>query len=135
MAKRTVRIHNSRGLSVGTSHEVAFVRKYIKAKHMRYLKVWQNKLSLSSCAFVLRAKEATEKVPLASLQCLSKRDKVYLIWLTPRTLRSKKDWRDSIIHELLHALFWELGRNRRCFPMHTEEWLVSKMARVLSRNE
>lgn len=117
-------------LRYGTPAQKQYIQRHIKQKHLQYLKRWQKKLGLEHCVFALWAKKATKYVPLASLQPIENR--LYVIWLTPRTLAST-DWRDSIVHELLHALFWENKRAGKVTCIG-EERMVSLISGLLSRN-
>lgn len=125
---------NTRGLrpQQASKEERAYTRRHIKAKHLRYLNRWQVKLGLTNCSFALRAKPSTRDVPLASMQVIEGISNVYIVWLTPATLRTA-DWRDSIIHELLHCLFFEFRNTSQELPYPMEECIVSKVANLLSR--
>jgi hypothetical protein len=98
---------------------------------MAYLKRWQKKLELSDFGFALLAKPATKKVPRSSVCPLG--DNLYIIWLTPETLTLENDWRDSIVHELLHTLMIKHYWRPRRLSRKTEELLVFALAGLLSR--
>lgn len=121
---------NTRGLALGTRNQQKFVQRYIKQKHLQYLKRWQKKLELEHCVFILRAKKATKRVPLASIQKVDRT--LFIIWLTPKTLAST-DWRDSIVHELLHALFWDNKRADKVTDIG-EERIIILISSLLARS-
>ncbi len=109
--------------------------KLIKPIHKAFINRWRKRLGLK-CELVLTAyykndKKVSSSNALAWFWPLIDGGP-YVIGLSNVTLRST-DWRDSIVHELLHAVFHESLARGRSLSMKREEHMIGMLAPMLTR--
>ena len=128
---------------MGTKRDQELTRKYLKSKHLRFLRRWQHRIGLGYCEFTMRIvrrimprEKGEKKDVLASID--HQGGCAYTISLSLRTMRSRKDWRDSILHELMHVLFWELRQqlrkkrlDKKKLDLEFEELIVSLFSHIM----
>ncbi len=112
-------------------------KRFLKPKHKAYLRRWRQKLDLQDQQIALYVYDYKKDHKNPKLRALARiavhvQPHLHALGLSNRTMKST-DWRDSVIHELLHIIFHNNVTNSRKLTPEREEYLVRLFAGLLAR--
>lgn len=127
---RRRRDHRTEALIRTLKQNARLTKATIRPKHLAYLNRWQSRLGLRHRRFTVYTFPYDQRT-LARIH-LFVADDHHVLGLSTITLKSS-DWRNSVVHELLHAVFAECMKARRNLPPKGEEAIVEQLSSVLAR--